>query len=106
MTTSGPPPTCAGQGVGDPALALLVGVGDRDAQLRPVAQQRLNLVAVAADDDHQIGDAGPGEAADREVDHRLVEQVEDVLVHDRRHRPQARAQPSRQHHSLHDSSSR
>ena len=92
--------------IGDAGLALLVGVGDRDAQSRAVAQHRLHLVAETADDHDQLGDARPGQRPHREVDHRLVEQVEDVLVGDLGHRAQARAEAARQDNPLHRSPSR
>ena len=92
--------------IGNARLALLVGIGDAHAQIGAVPEQRPDLVAVAADDHHQIGHARLGQRADGEVDHRLVEEVEDMLVHDRRHRPEARPETARQHHSLHRSSSR
>ena len=89
--------------VGDPALPLLVGVGEPvDAVLVAVAEQAEELAGVrAAGDEHQLADPGGDERLDRVRDHRPVVDRQQVLVRDpgeRRRRlplPPARMTPFR-----------
>ena len=91
------------QRVGDPQLAFLAGVDDAGAKLLPVAVEALELVHLLAGDQDQVLEPGPHQRPDREVDHRLVEHVEEVLVHHLRHRMEPRAVAPRQDHALHAS---
>ena len=94
----------AGQadGVGDPERAGLVAVGQVDPERRPVRQQLDDVAdALAADDDHDLADAHPGERLDRVVDHRPVVDRQQVLVGDDRQRVEPRGRAAGEDDALH-----
>ena len=94
----------AGQpdGVGDPERARLVAIGQVDAERGAVRQQLDDVAdALAADDDHHLADAHPGERLDRVVDHRPVVDRQQVLVGDDRQRVEPRGGPAGEDDALH-----
>ena len=90
-----------GQRVGDPQLPFLLLVHDAHAQLVAVAQEPLELLDLRSGDQDQVEHPRVGQRADREIDHRLVEHVQEMLVHNLRHRIEPGAEPSGQNHAVH-----
>ena len=89
--------------LGDAAGILLVGVEKAvDAPLVAVAQQPQELTRVgAARDDHHLADPGLDERLDRVVDHRAIEDGQQVLVRDAGERVEPAAGPTGEDHALH-----
>ena len=74
----------------EPVGAGLHGVGDRDAELRPVAEQPLErLGLVRRGDDQDVPDARQHQRGQRVVDHRLVVDRHQLLADGERDRVQA-----------------
>ncbi len=90
-------------GMGDAEGAALVAVAEVEPEVLAIRQQ-LHDVADAAptEDDHDLVDAHAREGLEREVDHGLVVDRQQVLVGDQRQRMQARACSAGQDDSLHD----
>ena len=88
--------------MGDAERPALVAVGQVEPEMRPVAEQLDDVAdALAADDDHHLADAHPGERLDRVVDHRPVVDRQQVLVGDDRQREQPRGGPAGEDDALH-----
>src|SRR5450759_1767328 len=68
--------------LGEPVRFRLGGVADRDAELRPVTEQALELLGVVRRRDHQhVADPGQDQRRQRVVDHRLVVHRDELLAH-------------------------
>ena len=79
-----------------------VRVGDRDAELRAVAEQALELVGVLRrGDDEDVADAGEHQRRQRVVDHRLVVDRDQLLRDAERDRVQPRAGAAGQDDAAH-----
>ena len=73
--------------IGKPARLLLHGITERQAELRPVAQQRAKKrLIVRRGDDQNIADAGKHQRRQRIIDHRLVVDRQQLLGKHQRHR--------------------
>ena len=90
-----------GQRVGDPPLPLLEGVAQPDPEIGSVPQEPLELRDVLAGHEGDVPDARGGEGADGVEDHRLVEHVEQVLVHDLRDGVEAGPESTGEHDAFH-----
>ena len=88
--------------VGDPERAALVAIGQVEPEMRAVTEQLDDVAdALAADDDHHLADAHPGERLDRVVDHRPVVDRQQVLVGDDGEREEPRRGPTGEDDALH-----
>ena len=80
------------EGLREPVGAGLHGVGERDAELRAVAQQSAELLRIRSRGDHQdVADPRQDQRGERVVDHRLVVDGQQLLADGTRDRIQARA---------------
>ena len=76
--------------VGNPQGAVLVAIGQVQAEMRAIGQELHDIAdTLAAHDHHHLADAHPGQGRDRVIDHRPVVDREQVLVGDNRQREQA-----------------
>ena len=88
--------------VGDAERAALVAVRQVEPEMRAVGEQLDDVAdALAADDDHHLADAHPGQRLDRVVDHRPVVDRQQVLVGDDRQREQPGGGPAGEDDALH-----
>jgi hypothetical protein len=80
-------------------------VFEGDAEALPVSQQLAELVDLTSGDQDDVGHARGRKGPDRVEDHRLVEDVQQVLVHHARDGVEPSPEASGEHYSLHDDSS-
>ena len=89
-------------GVGDAERARLVAIGQVEPERGAVGEQLDDVAdALAADDDHDLADAHPGQRLDRVVDHRPVVDRQQMLVGDDRQRVEPRRGPAGENDALH-----
>ena len=90
------------EGLREPVGLGLLGVGQRDAEVRPVAQEPLEVGEVGGGrDDQDVPDSRQHEGGERVVDHGLVVDGQELLARHGGERVQARSAASRQDDALH-----
>ncbi len=91
--------------MGDAQGSALVAVRQVQPEMLAVGEQLDDVTdALAADDDHDLGDPHAGQRGDRVVDHRPVVDRQQMLVRDDCQREQARGGAARENDSLHRAS--
>ncbi len=91
-----------GEGLGQALGPRLLGIGEREAPLRPVAEKPVELLGIVGGGDHQhIADPRQHQHRQRVVDHRLVVDGQKLFRHAQRQRVEARARAPRQNDPLH-----
>ena len=90
------------EGLGEAVGRGLDGVGERDAEVRAVLEERLELGQVGRRrDDEDVADARHHEDGERVVDHGLVVDGQELLARDRGERVEARARAAREDDAFH-----
>ena len=90
------------EGLGQAVGLRLHGIGEREAQLRAVAEQRAGRAAdPRRRDDQDFANAGQHQRRQRIIDHRLVVDRQQLLGDDQGHRMQPRAGAAGQDDALH-----
>ena len=90
------------EGLGEAVGRVLDGVGERDPERGPVAEQALEVGQVRGRrDDEDVADARHHEDGERVVDHGLVVDGQELLARDRGERVEARARAAREDDAFH-----
>ena len=76
----------------------------RTPRCRASPSKTLKGRAVLTGDQDDVVDARPSQRSDRVMDHGLVEDIEQVFVDSLCHRGEPSSEPSRKHHTFHESS--
>ena len=92
--------------VGDSERASLIPVREIEAEMLAVREELDHISdALAADDDHDLPNSHAGQRGDRVIDHRPVEDRQQMLVGDDREREKASGRAAREHETLQRGSS-